>query len=78
MGCLGEEQKVGKGLDLGDMGRKKCGKIEGLGDEKGQSLTRVSKIKCQPVGWNHISEVCASMVPPSWRGLDPGAAAGQA
>ena len=29
MGCLGEELKVGKGMDLGDMGRNKSGKVEG-------------------------------------------------
>lgn len=29
MGCLGEKPKAGKGRNLGDLGRKKNGKIEG-------------------------------------------------
>lgn len=62
MGCSGEEQKARK--DLGDLGRKKCGKTEGLRDKKGQFLTRVSKTKCQPLEWNQSSEVCVSMVTP--------------
>ena len=34
MGCLGEEPKARKEMDLGDLGRNECGKIEGSGDQK--------------------------------------------
>lgn len=29
MGCVREEPKAGKGRALGDLGKNKCGKIEG-------------------------------------------------
>lgn len=35
-GCLGEEEKAGKAVDLGDLGRDKHGKIKGYGYKKGQ------------------------------------------
>ena len=36
MGCLGEEPKPGKGVNLGDFRRNKHGKIKGYGYKKGQ------------------------------------------
>lgn len=44
MGCLGDELKVGKGRDLGDLGRNKHGKIKGKGEKKRHLLASRARL----------------------------------
>lgn len=37
MGSLGKEPRVGKKMDLSELQKSKCGRIEGEGDKKGYS-----------------------------------------
>ena len=58
MGCLEEEPRAGKGVDLVDMGRNKHGKIEGWGDRNGLSHVNIwllGKLACMGSGQSVLS-----------------------